>query len=102
MRIKTQRRIPHAMTKKPPLKTTSSSDFFFFDICDVHSIWEVSIGQSDWEERTGSGIEIRYASVNTLRTTVTRQSILEMAGWQESGRSATLFLNQDTYCRDRG
>ena len=36
------------------------------------------------EELTGSGIEIRYASVITFRTTVTKQSSLEIAGWHRS------------------
>lgn len=38
-------------------------------------------GSWDWDSM-GSGILSRYRSVRTLRTTVTKMSIREMAGWQ--------------------
>ena len=40
---------------------------------------------------TGSGIESRYASVQTFNTTVKNKSIFEIAGWQWSGLDQLLF-----------
>jgi hypothetical protein len=53
---------------------------------------------------TGSGIEIRYKSVKTFSTTVTKQSILEMAGWQTSVVKVSIVSGkrvEEAHCQDQ-
>lgn len=78
--INTQRRMPHAMTKVPPLKRIRSSSFSrqgrraLKRICVKKNklvlavyIYLSRVG----EGHTGVGMEIKYTSVATFNTTVT-------------------------------
>lgn len=58
------------VTNAPPEKSTIRPAFLNGGSLDCQSM--------------GRGIVMRYMSVTTFRTTVTKMSILEMAGWQKS------------------
>lgn len=62
--------MPAMVTKIPPEKSVINPIFLGIEIRADHSI--------------GTGIDNRYRSVTALSTTVTKMSILEMAGWQKS------------------
>ena len=93
VRMRTQRKIPAVVTKIPPEKRRMSPAFFAGLRDALHSI--------------GIGMLMRYRSVMTFKTTVTKISILEMAGWQWSNvrapsqRGASCDVRQrETYCPD--
>lgn len=68
--ISTQRRMPAAVTKIPPEKSSMRPAFLS--------------GLREDFQSNGIGMLIRYMSVATFSTTVTKMSILEMAGWHAS------------------
>lgn len=64
--IKTHRRMPAAVTKTPPEKSVINPIF-------------LGMG-SRADQSIGTGIDSRYKSVAAFSTTVTKMSILEIAG----------------------
>jgi len=94
VRMRTQRRMPAMVTKMPPEKSRMSPTFF--------------AGLSDALQSMGMGMLKRYKSVRTFKTTVTKISIFEMAGWQKSEgfphsqRLGNMKTIRGTYCRGRG
>ena len=75
------------MTKIAPPKIKIDDSFLiigtsaFSNIC-IYLCQSGRLGKRRQSELTGIGIDSRYRSENTFKTTVTYKSIFEIAGWQ--------------------